>query len=339
MTLMNTYRKFSMIFQFLCIGVTFGLVLWCILNHIQNDDIAKISFRNYGEHDESIYPDIHLCFRNFPDEEVLVEMRTNESDYLNFIRGAIQNEKLARIDYDKVSLQLEDHIIIKKLVSVNDSIDLNQITSFGTSFFKCFSFSVPSMKKVKHLYIGMNNTVFKSGKRSSSNFMLGLHYPNQLLRSSQFTQEYWPNRRKNPIKSYIIELRVKGVEILKRRNKSQTLCLDGEKYDDMILNEMVQAVNCSPPYWKNKMMSKLPICSSKANLKILHDRLFAAMINGRNEKISPPCTEIQSISREISEIDLEIDVNSNGLNEDDYMDETNLINEAWIDKGARSILN
>ena len=102
---------------------------------------------------------------------------------------------------------------------------------------------------------------------------------------------------------------------------------------------MLRAVNYSPPYWKFKVTSTFPICSSKSQLKNLSSHFHEAMMNGRNEEISPPCTEIQSISREISEIDLEIDVNSNGLNEDDYMDETNLINEAWIDKGARSILN
>ena len=227
-----------MLFQFLCIAVTFGLVLWCILKHIENEDIAKISFRNYGECDESIYPNINLCFHNFPDEEKLLEMETNESEYQKFISGELQNEKLARIDYDTVSLQLEDHIIIKKLVSSNDSMNLNQISTFRSATFKCFSFSLPLKKNGKHIYIGVNNTVFKSGKRSNSNFMIGLHYPNQQLRSWQFTKEYWLNRVKNPIKSYVIEVYVKGVEVLKRRNKSQMPCLDGTKYDPMILNDI-----------------------------------------------------------------------------------------------------
>ena len=161
----------------------------------------------------SVTSDINLCFRPFPDEEKLVEMGTNESEYQKFIRGAIENEKLARIDYEKVSLQLEDHIIIKKLVSGNDSVDLNLISSFESPFFKCFSFSLPSMTKIKHLYIAINNTVFKAGKRLKDDFMLGLHYPNQLSRSWQFTHEYWSSRGNNPIKSYIIEVFVKGVEI------------------------------------------------------------------------------------------------------------------------------
>ena len=98
---------------------------------------------------------------------------------------------------------------------------------------------------------------------------------------------------------------------------------------------MIRAVNCSPPYWKNKVTSKLPICSSKAQLKNLQGLFHEATINGQTEKMSPPCTEIQSISRDISERDLEIDVDANSL---EYLDETNLINEVWIDKGARMIL-
>ena len=98
---------------------------------------------------------------------------------------------------------------------------------------------------------------------------------------------------------------------------------------------MLRAVNCSPPYWKYKVTSKFPICSSKSQLQTLSSHFHEAMMNGRNEKISPPCTEIQSISRDISERDLEIDEDSNGL---DYLDETNLIDKAWIDKGAGLIL-
>ena len=99
---------------------------------------------------------------------------------------------------------------------------------------------------------------------------------------------------------------------IKRRNKYHTPCLDDKKYDDTILKEMLRAVNYSPPYWKFKVTSTFPICSSKSQLKNLSSHFHEAMMNGRNEEISPPCTEIQSISRDISERDLEIDEDSNG---------------------------
>ena len=134
------------------------------------------------------------------------------------------------------------------MVSLNDSIDLNDAGSFGFPSYKCFSYSLPSMMKINHVYIGINNTVFKSGKRMNSDFMIMFNYPNQVLRSWQFSREHWSNRKSNPIKSYVIEVFVKAVEIFKRRNKYNSPCLDGTKYDNSALLEMIRIIKCTPSY-------------------------------------------------------------------------------------------
>lgn len=339
MILTDVYEKISKFFQLFCICMTLGLLLRCLWIHIQNDDIAKISFRHYGEDHDDVYPDITLCFKPLYDEQKLIQMGTNELEYDKFISGEIQNENLAKIDYDNVSLQLKDYIVMKKMVPWNDSIDLGQARSLEFPSYKCFSFSIPSMMKINHLYIGINNTVFRLGRRSKSDFVLTFNYPNQLVRSWQFSRENWPNRANSRTKSYIIEVFVKAVEIFKRRNKSKAPCIDGTKYDTSLLIEMIRLINCTPPYWKYKLKSEFPFCSTKAQMKTWNSFIYKAVSNVQRVKIPPPCTEIQSISRNIDEYDLEIDLNSDVL---EYMEQWNdgpIINKAWRDKGTKLELN
>ena len=85
---------------------------------------------------------------------------------------------------------------------------------------------------------------------------------------------------------------------------------------------------------KYKVKSEFPVCSSKAQMKTLNDLIFEAVSDFRSLKSSPLCTEIQSISRDFAEYDLEIDVKSDGLDLLEYVEQLNVINKAWIDKGT-----
>ena len=136
--------KFSLIFEILsslflviCILMTLGLLVCCVIEHGQNEDIL-------------------LCFHAFRYEEKLIQMGTNVSEYYKFITGELDNENLSRIDYDKVSLELEDYLIMKTLISYekNQSMSLDNITEFGSPTpYKCFMFTLPSRNKIKNIQI------------------------------------------------------------------------------------------------------------------------------------------------------------------------------------------
>ena len=209
--MLSRYEKFYNNFQYFCIFVTLVAVSWCIWEFSNNDDITEISYKKYGEDDRSVYPDLTLCFDHFLNNEKLLEMGTNESEYRKFLTGEEENQNLVQVDFENVSLQLKDHIIIGPFIRLTNSTKkLENIQSPLTSpHSKCFTFHLPSRVEMLDVIIGINNSVFNSGKRQMYELFSLLHRPYQTMISQQFGRGNWPSREKKSWKSYRIGIYIK----------------------------------------------------------------------------------------------------------------------------------
>ena len=152
--MLSTYEKFYNNFQYICVFVTLIAVSWCIWEFSKNDNITEISYKKYGVDNESVYPDLTLCFDHFLNNEKLLEIGTNEFEYKKFLNGEELNENLVQIDFENVSLQLEDHFIIDpfiRLINNTKKIEYIQsplsITPVGSKKSKTLS-SEPNSKSV-----------------------------------------------------------------------------------------------------------------------------------------------------------------------------------------------
>ena len=82
------------------------------------------------------------------------------------------------IDYENVSMQLNDHIIFKQLFNREyGSMELEDVIPMGLPHSKCFTFSLPSRVKINTILIGLRNSIFIEGKKSKAGLKFMMHYP------------------------------------------------------------------------------------------------------------------------------------------------------------------
>ena len=94
----------SNIFQLICIISALSLQAWCVWEFIKNEDVVEVSFRKYRDGDDSLYPDISLCFKSPFHEKKLKKFGIDGLSYADFLAGRYWDPKLLDIDYEKVSL-------------------------------------------------------------------------------------------------------------------------------------------------------------------------------------------------------------------------------------------
>ena len=219
------YKYFGQIYQYTCIAMSVGLVVWCISIYMQNNSISKVEYSKFQTTEEDIYPSFSLCFGDILLQEKLALHGVEEQQYLDFLKGKIWEDRLIDIDYHEVSVNLTDYLVAIEMYQENfngevedQNYDLYDKTNLTKSeqwkpifyqdsnpFFgliqKCLTVDIPYSKDQQKSWITvvMNKSVFVGGKRpfntreSSDMFSVNIHYPNQRYRYSK-TKRDWDAR-------------------------------------------------------------------------------------------------------------------------------------------------
>ena len=113
-------RSFKYVFHFLCGVATVGFTIYCVHQYIKDEDVARIEFAEFNAEEDNIYPTITLCFPSPLIEEKLSsygEGITVET-YSAFLTGQNNSwdERMAKIDYDDVSINIEDYFLGKNFL-------------------------------------------------------------------------------------------------------------------------------------------------------------------------------------------------------------------------------
>ena len=117
-TILNIREKmFKYIFHGLCGFATLGFTIFCIHQYALDEDVARIEFQEFNSGETNIYPTVTMCFPKPLLEHKLAEygQGINVSTYTSFLVGDLWDNRMALIDYDDVSIHIEDYLLGKNI--------------------------------------------------------------------------------------------------------------------------------------------------------------------------------------------------------------------------------
>ena len=300
------------LFHFICVLVTIVLSTKCIYEYFLNENISLVEYRSFQEFGHSGYPSISMCILNPFLEEKLqkYDMGINITSYVMFLNGSLSDERLAEIDYDEVTISLNNFINgywVRLSNGTRLHIPLHNYVSLRGDNSKCLTVDAPFIKNEVLLGYGMviKNSIFANGKRPKNyhlsrmeGLFIALHYPNQMLIASTPWLYKWKPRSK--MDNYIMHFHVKAITVVDRRERFGSPCMDDRAgYDQYVRNSIVKEQGCKPSYWKSKL--DIAQCSSEKMKNFTIEKTFMNLHMNRN--IIWPCTFIEQVDYEYLEDD------------------------------------
>ena len=76
-------------FKFICIISAVSMTIYCCYDYSQNEDLSIVSFREFSQNDDSIYPQLNLCVSDYTAEAEVVTnlvINFNQAYLVEFIR-------------------------------------------------------------------------------------------------------------------------------------------------------------------------------------------------------------------------------------------------------------
>ena len=330
-SLFRFWKKFTFIWNSLCIVATIATLLWQLSNYINGEDMTVVEYKKFNNKEIDRYPSFGLCLTNGLIERKLNAFGANVQAYGAFLAGMFWNEDMLLIDYNKVSLDFDDFIVsygvmnnkwdeIPTYVSanVNDSTIVKKpgFKEFSLFGVKCFTIDIPFKKdqKLLNAYIVLKTEIFPLGIRPpfgnnpllDNMFVVVPHYSKQFYTQVNVGQTKWPVRDINSSKSYMMEFNVRNVEIFERRNKYKEPCLeDVPPHDDQIQQWVLDKVGCKPPYWNS--ISEMALCTKFSEMEAAAQLIFSAVfgdLESANYTKTLPCRTLEKVQYDVRDIDL-----------------------------------
>ena len=115
-TISNLKEKvFQYMIHALCSIVAIVLTIYCVYQYILDEDHSRIEFQKFNSEKDHLYPTITLCFIDPLLENKLSTYGEgiNGSSYLDFLSGNVWDDRMANIDYDDISLNIEQSLLGK----------------------------------------------------------------------------------------------------------------------------------------------------------------------------------------------------------------------------------
>jgi hypothetical protein len=303
------WKVFSYAFNFLCISLTFGLIVFWIYKFTLNEDLSIVEYQEYQKNVNDDFPLLSLCFRNpFVDDKGARMNETTRRHLEKYLLGTVESTEITHGEYSKMTFELKDFVkryyILWRTGSSESFLPSdyqwkNVSKSFSGfwmgKFFKCFSLEYPS-KFATTFSVEIENSVFPDGVRPRIyDFIAIFHYPNQILRTSHFSKYIWNNVRTQNGSIYESVFIADNVEIVQRRKRCSQ---NWANHDAEVMEHFVQKVGCTPPYYVSK--SVLPLCTNNVELKNISDGIS---IGNNHRMISPPCKSMENINFKYDEVD------------------------------------
>ena len=283
---------------------------------IEDKDLCLVDYKKVERGDEFLLPMVSICVENpFLDnklKEISPEM--NSSVYLRYLQGEVFDDKFGAIDYNNVTMSLSDYYVGGCVYwkngsnfchsSQTDILKHLYVTFSGfrnTAFYKCFGIEINDKYKsnIKYSIQHYKQGEFLDGSRRSSgnSIFVFFHHPNQFIFSNENFKAFYNDRTSGTDYLWVFEL--KGIEVLKTRNKRIGSCVEEFKdFDELVLKRHVEANGCRAPY--HRKFEKFPVCSTKKQIKqLLHDANIAG-----NDRYPVPCQTVSKIDYEINYNDL-----------------------------------
>ena len=294
-------------FHILCAVAAVSLSIYWVYTYCLNEDLCKVDYKTYYDDIKDEYPALSMCFENFfsDDKLGLLPWKTNKSQYLAFLKGEFFEDSLLNINYRDVIRNISEIVVYRNIAYRNgsattqDLITANQKNIFKESFvgswaaahtslYHCYSLKFPLNKEIEYYEVGLKSSLFPNSSRATSGELITLiHYPNQIMISSETIRYTWPKRQKYD--RFTMNFKVIGVEVIKRRTSGKVPCLENWKnYDDFVLVDHMKKVGCRVPYLPN--IETIPLCNSQS---LMQKSQF--YLKRSSSDVSPPCKSMEKI--------------------------------------------
>ena len=307
------YKMLNYAFRCICwCGTVIILAYWIYLYSL-DDDVCLVDYKKYYDTPDHSFPQLSLCVREpYLSSRLKTENVTIDPEiYSEFLRGQKFSSTLSKMRFSDILINANDYISRKWIVYRNgSSITLsvnpqksNMMSSFFTgfffqnTFFNCYTLKVPDDEEISIFSLEILNYMYPNGIRNKDlGLLILVHYQNQLLISSKSLSYYFPQREPNA--SYAMRFRVRGVELIKRRNKRSYPCYEEwDEHDSMIGGKFVESFGCRPPYFT--LITSTSACASQ-------DQMSNTPFNLRFDDYgaSPPCQGMAKIDYTFEEADM-----------------------------------
>ena len=282
---------FGQIFTWICIAGTIVSMFHCLQNYFKDGDVSKIEFKQFNQDEDGIAPSISLCFKDLFINKRLEEFGEgiNSKMYRSFLQGKTHDNRMAKIDYDNVTIDINEYLDRIKLFTADGKVHIQHgkltkipyinstskrfvegYVGWRSSISKCYTFDVPFIEGIEIISLGIafKKKIFSINKtpswgvstaRQDAGFYVTFHYPGQIYRATQAKYNWNPRILTEYFAfhqpSYEMQFKLSGLEATKRRNhgtKGKLNCLnEWRDYDNAMIKHAIQKSNCKPYYWAN----------------------------------------------------------------------------------------
>ena len=320
----STWNFIDRSFTLFCILTTVALTIQSLFTYFANKDATVVTYENFFGTKNDIIPSSSICITAGFEENKLKSYGKDITlaNYSDFLGGRIWDASMLNIDYQEVRINPRDYILGYKILYKDTSQVATMYRNDGTknennttlpeirlamSGMVCFGIDIPLSKKVMATSIMLKSSIFPNGIRPSymdplaNKRALGivLHYPNQIYRATWW-KNFWPTRSQNASKTYKVSFDIRGMEVLRLRDKPQQPCKEGfPNYDEDVSKEILAKEECRPPY----AATSQNLCSNQTALKHIRIKLVD-LWNGVHLR-HQPCNGMEKVNYEVSESDLE----------------------------------
>ena len=309
--------KVFLVLHLICWTGVIALTGYWIYVFTLNNDLIAVDYKKYYDGKKDVFPVLSLCFSERISNEKLKSLHpnVNSSSYLDFLYGNVWKPNMSLIDFPKVISNMTDYIeedfirfrngsylsihseyfndssygdkMIKERGDGKRKFSANYAFFAYNRLFNCYELSVPHDKEINEFFFRIKTSIFPSGIRHQMYGLVSiLHYPNQLYISSNRRYE-WPFAREK-MDSYMMKFHIRGVEVLRRRQKWNSPCNENwQNQDSEIIHKYTHNLGCRPPYLKPQ--EGVPLCSTKEQMK----KNFHLRTDDYG--VLPPCQEMKNI--------------------------------------------
>ena len=270
------------------ITVVVMLLYWAYKYEFEDRDIGVVDYVSLQDSAEIHFPVLTVCLVNPILEDKLLDATNysiNTEMYIEYMKGKFWTEDLNTIDYQNISLNLNDYFDRAEEQWKNSSeFRKSQLTFHHEEIFsgflqdrfmKCFTINsdISNHRYIQTVILHYNRTKLTidwskyfdgnlTTEGSKWEFFRGVHYPGQFLLGVEpiLSNAY---KKDEPLSSF--DAWISNVEVLKRRNTRNRRCSEGKNaYDYIILEKHIARHECRPPYFN--LNTSFPLCKSSKKI-------------------------------------------------------------------------
>ena len=235
---------------------------WFYKFSVEDRDIGVVDYESFENTDIDL-PILSICVKNpFHEKKIrLLDPHLNGLAYLKYLIGAIDEVKFHDIEYENVSIDINEYFSSVRILYRNESSATirsprkRHVAIFDgidhTGYFvKCFSHELDTHERVNivkakyyynisRLFSDLGNSI-----RKDQRMILGVYYPGQFLMKMGGGYILRTSGRND-----IAGMFIQDIEFLKSRKKRSRDCMvDWKSYDSLVLKKHIEENGCIAPY-------------------------------------------------------------------------------------------